>query len=405
MQAHLYLIASLFFFLAPFIHLEGATPICVYLTWRDDPLTTMTVQWITALEQTDDLLQFCRFDKQAEWQSVTGSHTQMPLDFPYLLHRAELTHLDPGTAYCFKLGAEEKIYQFRTMPASLEEPLNFVVGGDVYHDRMEYVIQMNRQAASLNPQFALIGGDIAYSEALHNKRWIEWLSAWEKTMVTSEGRLIPLVPSLGNHDVEGGFNQNPEKAPFFYALFGVPGYRALDFGKYLSLIILDSGHTHPIEGEQTQWLAKTLHEREAIWHKFALYHIPAYPCVRQYQYPYSVQVRSNWGTVFEQFGLHAAFENHDHAYKRSHPLKNRQVVPSGVLYIGDGAWGVKKARAPKKPKRAWYLAFTAQKRHFIYVTLSKAKREYRAVDHRGVVFDSIAQPVMQAQKADMASKG
>ncbi|CCB87457.1 putative uncharacterized protein [Parachlamydia acanthamoebae UV-7] len=386
------------FFLSVFIHLEGVNPICVYLTWSGDPLTTMTIQWITNLEEIKDELHFCQKDDQTKWQSKAGSHAKMPLHFPYLIHRTELTQLSPDTIYCFKFSEEGKTYQFKTMPADLEKPIHFVAGGDVYHDGIEYVIETNRQAAALNPCFALIGGDIAYSNTTRNMRWIEWLSAWEKTMVTQDGCLIPIVPGIGNHDVDGGFNQNPVDAPFYYALFGLPGYHAIDFGKYLSLVIMDSGHTHPIEGVQTHWLAKTLHEREAIPHKFALYHVPAYPCVRHYKYKYSVLVRTNWGTLFEQFGLNAAFENHDHAYKRTFPLKNRQVVPTGVLYLGDGAWGVKKPRAPKKPKKAWYLAFTAQKRHFIHVILSKDKREYQAIDHRGIVFDSVSQPVLQEQK-------
>jgi hypothetical protein len=52
---------------------------------------------------------------------------------------------------------------------------------------------------------------------------------------------------------------------------GYQGNNVLDFGSYLSIILLDSQHTHPIEGAQTHWLFHTLEKRQHIPHKFALY--------------------------------------------------------------------------------------------------------------------------------------
>lgn len=50
--------------------------------------------------------------------------------------------------------------------------------------------------------------------------------------------------------------------------------------------------------------------------------------------------------------IYSAFENHDHVYKRTYPLKNNQVVADGTIYLGDGAWGVLPHYAD--PSR-WYL--------------------------------------------------
>ena len=84
-------------------------------------------------------------------------------------------------------------------------------------------------------------------------------------MVGRDGRLIPMVACIGNHEVDGGYGKPRAKAPFFYALFDglypETGYATLDFGDYLSLVLLDTGHTTPIGGEQTDWLEKTLKAR------------------------------------------------------------------------------------------------------------------------------------------------
>ncbi len=211
-------------------------------------------------------------------------------------------------------------------------------------------------------------------------------------MVTPEGRLIPMIIAIGNHEVVGRYGQTPEQAKFFYALFrkeNQSGYYRLDFGNYLSFFVLDSGHTNPVDGEQEKWLAKGLEERKNTDHKFAVYHVPAYPSVRNPQQKYCVAVRKHWVPLFEKFNLRTAFEHHDHAYKRTYPLKNQKInMQEGVLYMGDGAWGIKSPRTPATPSELWYLAKSASRRHFISVTLQENERIYEAVDSSGNIFDA-----------------
>ena len=118
-------------------------------------------------------------------------------------------------------------------------------------------------------------------------------------------------------------------------------YNSLDFGSFLSLILLDSGHANPIEGAQTQWLNNVLEKRQNILHRFAFYHVPAYPCVRSYRTKQSVLIRKTWIPLFEKWGIQVAFEHHDHAYKRTYPLLKNRIQPHGIIYLGDGGWGLK----------------------------------------------------------------
>lgn len=386
-------------------------PIALYLTWQRSPETTMTIHWITHPNRQESVVEY-RKPNESQWRESTGSVKQLPNDNPYFIHTVELTNLEPNQNYFFRTGSDALEYKFRTMPADLDGTIRFIVGGDMYHDGLDLLHQTNRQAAKTDPMFALVGGDIAYAtgknfSVLPNwmqkwidnlfgqkiDRWMEWLIAWKKDMVTPDGRLIPMLPAIGNHDTSGQFDQTPENAPFFYSLFSMPGsqgYNVLDFGSYMSIFILDSGHTHPIAGLQESWLEHALKERTDVPNKFAIYHVPAYPSYRKVNNKYSLLIRNHWVPLFEHYGLSAAFENHDHAYKRTHPILNGRVdASSGVLYLGDGGWGIKKLRKPKTSYQRWYLAKTASLRHFIMVTINQDQRYFTAITSEGLILDEI----------------
>ena len=384
------------FFLS-FSSLLADDPFSLYLTWIKSPEKTMTIQWVSKESDSHNKLKFKCLD-ELKWQEVVAVSTPMPYSLPYVIHRVELNDLKPDSNYQFKLASSDRIYKFRTMPKDLSKPVRFVVGGDMYNGTKEMLEKTNKQAAAANPYFVVIGGDIAYSATSRSTKenaqnWLDWLDAWQKTMVTDDGFLIPILPAIGNHEVCGGKGKTPKEAPFFYALFPMPGlqgYNYLDFGNYLSFIFLDSGHTHPISGEQTKWLEKVLIDKTDFTHKFAVYHIPAYPSKGRYHSTQSKSIRQHWVPLFEKYGTQVVFENNDHTYKRSHPLLAGKIHPEGVLYLGDGAWSVGNVRTPKTPKQAWYLAKTESTLNFIIVTIDKSERRFQAFTPSGVLIDEVS---------------
>ncbi|MEO5803667.1 MAG: metallophosphoesterase family protein, partial [Verrucomicrobiota bacterium] len=324
-------------------------PPALYLQWQRDPMTKMTVHWHTT-NQTETSLQFCEAKKN-KWRDAKGSSVPMPdTDSGRMIHTVELTGLTPKTDYQFRFGEQSKEYKFRTMPKVLSAPVRFIEGGDVYHQR-DWMDNMNALAAKFDPAFIVIGGDLAYANIATNKiervqRWYDFFDSWKNHGVAPDGRLIPLLVTIGNHEVKGFWGKTPESAPGFYALFSMPGkqgYNSLDFGNYLSLVLLDSGHTHPIDGEQTKWLKKTLSERQKVPHLFTFYHVPAYPSARHddegENSDLTQEVRKYWCPLFEKYGVPISFEHHDHAYKRTHPILANKINPKGIIYLGDGAWG------------------------------------------------------------------
>ncbi len=404
----------LILFLFAVCSLNGWQPLAVYTLLENHPEERMAIQWITTDEQTSSYLVFSE-EAANEWYKVKGTKQVLPGPHTLYVHRVVLEGLKPDTTYLFQLKRVGEAYRFKTLPNTPNAPVSFVVGGDIYHDTIDIVRKMNKVAAGKHPHFALLGGDIAYTASkasflpgkllywseevlakLHLRqsrrvRWIEWIRAWSDDMITQDGNKIPLFTTIGNHDVDGGFHQTKEEAKMFYLLFvgdSPTVYRTVDIGTALSIIALDSGHTAPIGGTQSGWLYHTLRDRRDVQHKFAFYHVPAYPSVRNYQYKQSAAVRQHWVPLFEAFGIRAAFEHHDHAYKRTVPIRNGKEDPNGVVYFGDGAWGVKKPRKPKSDR--WYIAESAQKRNIIHVEVESSKVTYQAVDDENTVIDSIS---------------
>ncbi len=388
------LFSFLFFIWPCFGDLSNET---VYLTWQRSPTTTMTIQWISFADQTQNRIIYRKKD-EAEWKTIIGHYYRFPQTLEYLIHRVELQGLKPDSEYVFRLNSDPQEYKFRTMPLQLgEEGIRFVVGGDMYHDGIDLLSATSRQAAKFNPLFALAGGDIAYaSSSLASKpqniaRWIKWVQAWHKDMVTDTGNLVPVIAVVGNHDVSGNYNQTPAQALIFSLLFPMPGpqvYNVLDFGSYLSLFLMDSGHANPVEGKQTEWLSEALNKRESSLHRLAAYHVPAYSSVRPFDQRLSIDIRRFWVPLFEKGGIQTVFEHHDHAYKQTYPLLNNKIDPEGIIYLGDGAWGVARPRNVKSSRRKrFYIAKFVSSRHFIGVIFQKDQQSFFSIDPKGRLLD------------------
>ncbi len=375
-------------------------PSAIWLTWAGDPCTTMVIAWLTDNDThiADDLAYHASDAPNTSWTVMNATTHPMPGN-AYIIHTARLSNLTPDTDYTFRLKEAGKFHRFRTMPMHLDRPVKMVDEGDLEND-MHLLLPLCEQVGRADPDFIVLGGDIAYASGHpeNAKRWVDLLTLFTQKFVSPDGRLIPIVPVIGNHEVaNGGYDRTNDDAPFFYSLFAYPGdrgYGVLDFGDYLSLITLDSGHTHPVEGEQSAWLERTLASRQDIPNLAVSYHVPAWPSARPFNLSISEQIRSSWVPLFESFHVDACYEHHDHAYKRTYPIRNGKADPHGVLYFGDGGCSEPKGRIPKPPGSMltggrWYLAESGSVNHFHLLTIVGNTRLHQAIDMNGQLFDQI----------------
>ena len=378
------MLRSLFILLALTFRLN-ANVTALYLSWYADPATTMTICWHTPESDESDTIYLQNTDNQ--WHAIVGSHA--PLRY-LLVHTVRLAHLEPNTEYSFRVGANPTVYKCRTAPNDLTQPIQFIIGGDADHTTKLFR-KMNETIVKKDPLFCVIGGDIAYaikttpftfSSSAFN-RWISFLSIWKEQMITKEGRIIPLLLGAGNHDID------KEDSELFFTLFPFPEkrlYRTIDFDQYLSLILLDTDHLDPIEGVQTDWLNQALLERKNRPYQLAIYHEAAYPSYYPYHGTIPKKIRTFWCPLFDKYKISAAFENHNHAFKRTHPMTNGEVDPQGIVYFGDGCWGA----SPRKTNDMWYLAKRARKNNVYFVRLTENEARIEAINLLGESLDSVS---------------
>jgi hypothetical protein len=117
----------------------------------------------------------------------------------------------------------------------------------------------------------------------------------------------------------------------------------------------------------------------------AIYHVPLFPSVRNPNGEYETRGRTYWMPLFDQYGLDVAFENHDHALKRTKLLKGGVEDPAGTLYLGDGCFGqdprvINNGSSP-------YMAFAKQAGHVWIVDVTKEGITYRALGRDGEELD------------------
>src|SRR5205823_2593261 len=87
----------------------------LFLTWQQDPTTTMTIQWVGSDMASEPTIQYSPLAAD-DWKPAKTIRKPFP-DTELKVRRCELTGLTPGTEYKFRLGGAANELRFRTMPA------------------------------------------------------------------------------------------------------------------------------------------------------------------------------------------------------------------------------------------------------------------------------------------------
>jgi len=418
-------------------------PFHCYLTWQGDPTSTVTVNFHTVdphtpVEVLFDTVSHDGTPSLYPSTAVASTHVIPGLDgfagAGRFIHTAELTGLSPGGVYYFIAGSPDGGYTAQRsvrLPGRDLDELRFIDGGDMAVNA--FVPPLLQAAAAQSPDFAVLGGDLAYEDGnLANfALWDQWLANWEANMVTPEGHTVPMIVVIGNHEVAGGWGAfaNPlASAPFYFGLFAQSGhgfdlprsaYFRRDVGPDFSLLALDSGHVTPVDGVQSDWIEEQLAQMAGVSLRAAAYHVPMYPSHRSFAEANIADVRGAWLPLFDAGALDLALEHHDHMLKRTKLLRNNQPDTAGTVYLGDGCLGQTPrtgaqaialedpANLPALGLTENYLAAWAPARHFWLLEIERdaisGARSLRmtALDANAAVLDESAMGIeMRGDSSD-----
>lgn len=321
-------------------HPAGAKPDQVILTWSDDPKSTQAIQWRTsdrvrkgsvryaeksALSRTHNAVQPWQFE--ARTRPIV---TELVVNDSVVRHHCVLlTNLQPATTYAYTVGDGQNWSapaEFTTAPES-PAPFSFIYMGDAQNG-LNYWGALLRDAFRSYPEaaFYLVAGDLVNRG--HER------DDWDDLFYNARGVFDrrTFVPVIGNHDCIGGH-------PTLYLRFfdlprnGPPQIekeRAYSFHYSNALFVILDSNLPP--KSQTAWLEHQLSTTTATW-KFASFHHPAFSSARTRD---NKEIRELWGPIFEKYGVDFVLQGHDHAYLRTHPMKNGAPAHSpatGPIYI------------------------------------------------------------------------
>jgi len=323
----------------------------IRLVWTADPATTITIAWNQADGAAAEVLYGPADFERRYWKYPESQVPQTEMNRYEMNSRfAEISGLQPGTNYYFlikDINGVSNRYWFKTAPGEAE-PFTFVTGGDTKSlgEALEASRASNRMVAKLRPLFVLFNGDFTSGNGTDPDNWKRWLNDWQDLTTTTDGRMIPVVPVMGNHENGNKRNLN--------LIFNAPYrnndtthiYYSLNVGGDLMHIIALNSEIRT-DSLQKEWMEKDMKAHGDFQFKVAAYHKPFFPHTqrkRENEFLYH-----EWAHLFYAYGLDVSIDADSHMHKITFPISPDSSDAAymgfirddekGTMYIGEGSWG------------------------------------------------------------------
>ncbi len=328
----------------------GKTPEHIKLSWKQNPESTQSMTWRTNPRTEGTVVQYGKAHPKKQFEDIKvttvegSSHLLTDKAGEMRIHEITLEDLNQKTTYLYRVGdgTEEgwsEVYSFTT-EAKKDQPFTFLYttdsqasnaeGNKIYGDLLTNALNEYPES-----RFILHGGDIVDDAAL--------MSQWEGFFGATEGIFAktPIHAVLGNHDVYGegenlfkSFFENPENGP--------EGQKewvySFDYGD-VHFAMLNSETDSDGMKAQTEWLKEDMNNTDKKW-KVVMFHRAPY---ESNPLRGTDATRTHFAPVIEELEIDLALVGHDHAYARTHAMKDGQPVEAGegTVYVIGGSSGPK----------------------------------------------------------------
>jgi acid phosphatase type 7 len=348
----------------------------IVLGWkRNDTSHTMTIlwrsndeieNWMMLWAETEGALDTSPSLAFASKRTFSVSGTPVG----YWIYEVELTGLSADSAYHVRITSTVAPEQFWFVTApDTRRPIMWHMGADAQNGAQTAAV--NEKSAAENPEFVVFDGDFV-DNPVSIAEWNTFFNNWHTKMITADGRRIPIIPSIGNHEVTGnwGAGQTVADAVFYYHRFPLPDdeprFFVLDYGPDLSFVTLDSRSTSTTT-EQVAFLAAALADRAGRAFVVPHWHVGMYPSYKPYNQ--GVQMRADWEPVLNQYGVKLVHHGHDHVLHRTPRIYLGAEDIRGVTYIGAGPWGGGIRGSHVDPAATWWIHQARSVTHYWRLTL------------------------------------
>jgi hypothetical protein len=325
---------------------------------------------------------------RARRRTYFPSETGMP--FPYEQYQADLVGLKSGRDYVYSamvngqpIGDIQSCHFHTAGPG----PFDFLVFGDSGQATPEQLAIASCIAAE-HPSFILHAGDIAYMDGTFAQYHANYFRYYGALM-----SCVPFFTTPGNHDY-----MTNDAAPYL-ALHSVPQRTVPvnDRGRYYSfdwgnahIVSLDSNASleQAVEGSgrMLAWLENDLRLTRAFW-RIVFFHHPPYATGLNQGDIHCSWAREKIVPILEKYGVQVVFSGHEHAYHRSHLVRDNTLATDGdgTLYITSGGGGAGLYPVYAHP----LLAVSKSSHHYIRAEIRGDRLTLRAMGIDGNEIDNV----------------
>jgi len=280
-----------------------------YLSWTEDPTTTMTISWQTP-EECDSIVEYRR-EGESSYTSIKDSDKS-------LYHSITLDGLSPNKEYEYRIksdtrddlwGLDEQVYKFRTAPSTFKS-FKFVIYGDNRIGNFKETAHKSIIRAILKEEdaaFTLNVGDLVHRP----EKLVEWdRFFWE---IKELAAIKPYFSALGNHEYDEG--NNPDYGKNYFKFFHFPKpewYYSFNYSN-VHIIALNMSTSHlKISDEEIDWLENDLKkvDGKGFW-KIIFFHVPPYSSGGHGE---NEEIIDKMVPIFEKYNA-IVFCGHDHHYE------------------------------------------------------------------------------------------
>lgn len=289
-----------------------------YLSWTGDSRTSMTVTWETPLPCDTVLL-----------YGINSSYGNMFYDpTPTFLHTANLTGLEPGTIYHYKVYSNSFFMPyflfdktFKTAPNDIQ-PFSFAIYGDNRPDVFGITAHQTivNQILALNPDFVINVGDIVMT----SNRLDQYDRFFYEIQYLAGTR--PYMISVGNHEI---YEYGGNVLPYLYYV-NYPGNKiwySFNYSNayFISLCIYEDNQI--LTSNQLEFLENELkiaNSSKNIDWIFVYFHAPLIDSAGARLYS-EVQLMP----ILNKYKVDFVISGHDHFYERLYIPNFHHIIAGG----------------------------------------------------------------------------
>lgn len=327
-------------------------PSHIAMTLGEDSSTEVSITWLTKYSVTGTDIEIIPYSENpaftgtaTEGSGIDTSFESIYKAYPgadlgviallnfakeYTKHTVKLTGLEPGTKYSYRIGDAERGWWSEagtiTTAEGGDEAFTFFYITDPQAQRRDQYARFGEvieTAQELYPESRFIvsaGDQVDAGENI--KHWNYFLNSTETLLD------LPLMPTTGNHEDEGGvLTEN-------FILPNVPE-QDLDSGVYYSYDYNDVHFTvlntnddedDKLGEEQLEWMINDIKSSNAKW-KIVVLHKALYSNGSHYDDGEVEGMRSQLSALLPYLGVDMVLQGHDHVYLRTDALNANAVVP------------------------------------------------------------------------------